>query len=210
MHFDQQSLSNIAPRYRAHLINSVTGYKSANLIGTRSAAGLPNVAIFSSVTHLGSNPPMLGFVFRPLTVERHTYNNLKTSGEFTVNHIHTGMIRQAHQTSAKYDAETSEFKACDFTTEYVDECKAPFVKESRVKMACSYLSEHRIEENGCVFVIAAIDSVYVDKEFIAEDGWLDLEKAETVAITGQDGYAKPTMLDRFSYAQPGKEPESLL
>lgn len=210
MHFDRKSLNNIDSRYRAHLINSVTGYKSANLIGTRSTDGVPNVAVFSSVTHLGSNPPILGFVFRPLTVERHTYNNLKALGEFTVNHVHAGMIRQAHQTAAKYDVGTSEFEACGFTTEYMDECKAPFVKESRVQMACSYLSEHQIEENGCVFVVGAIDSVYVDEELIAEDGWLDLEQAETVAITGQDGYAKPTLLDRFSYAKPGKEPESLL
>jgi hypothetical protein len=35
------------------LINSCTGYKSANLIATKSVDGAVNVAIFSSITHLG-------------------------------------------------------------------------------------------------------------------------------------------------------------
>lgn len=209
-HFDHEALNELPARFRAHFINSVTGYKSASLIGSVSPAGDTNLAIFSSVIHLGSNPPMLGFLFRPLTVERHTYRNIKETGECTVNHVHAGMIREAHQTSAKYDDTASEFSSCGFTEEYLDGCKAPYVKESRVKMACSYLSEHKIEENGCIFMVAAIKTVYVDEDIIAEDGWLNLEKAETAVITGQDAYAKPVMLDRFSYAEPGKEPESLL
>jgi flavin reductase (DIM6/NTAB) family NADH-FMN oxidoreductase RutF len=42
-----------------NLINSCTGYKSANLIATKSEDGAVNVAIFSSITHLGSNPALI-------------------------------------------------------------------------------------------------------------------------------------------------------
>ena len=52
---------------RLNLINSCTGYKSANLIGTKSVDGIENVAVFSSITHLGSKPAMLGFIVRPTT-----------------------------------------------------------------------------------------------------------------------------------------------
>jgi flavin reductase (DIM6/NTAB) family NADH-FMN oxidoreductase RutF len=45
---------------RLNLINSCTGYKSANLIATKSVDGAVNVAIFSSITHL-SNPALIGF-----------------------------------------------------------------------------------------------------------------------------------------------------
>lgn len=67
---------------RLNLVNCVTGYKSANLIGTCSENGTLNVAIFSSVTHLGSEPPLLGFILRPTTVPRDTYKNIKEIGIF--------------------------------------------------------------------------------------------------------------------------------
>ena len=80
---------------RLNLINSCTGYKSANLIVTKSENGVSNVAIFSSVTHIGSNPPMISFVTRPLSVKRDTYNNIKENGYFTVNHVTEEMIEDA-------------------------------------------------------------------------------------------------------------------
>ncbi|MGB3607238.1 MAG: flavin oxidoreductase, partial [Psychroserpens sp.] len=69
--------------YRINLINSCSGYKSANLLGTKSEQGIENVAVFSSVTHIGSNPPLLGFICRPTTVMRHTYENIKSTGFYT-------------------------------------------------------------------------------------------------------------------------------
>lgn len=62
-----------------------------------------NVAVFSSVTHIGSNPPMISFITRPLTVNRDTYNNLKENPFFTVNHITNNIISDAHHTSASHN-----------------------------------------------------------------------------------------------------------
>ena len=88
---------------RLNLINSATGYKSANLIGTCSTDGKENVAIFSSVTHLGSEPPLVGFILRPTTVPRDTYKNIRETDFFTINHITEEMIADAHHTSANYE-----------------------------------------------------------------------------------------------------------
>ena len=74
--------------YRLNLINSCTGYKSANLIGTCSNEGILNLAVFSSITHLGSNPALLSFIVRPTIVPRDTYKNIIDNKFFTVNHIH--------------------------------------------------------------------------------------------------------------------------
>ena len=62
-HFNTNDIQGFSKIYRLNLINSITGYKSANLIGTRSNSGEENVAIFSSITHLGSNPALLHFTF---------------------------------------------------------------------------------------------------------------------------------------------------
>jgi len=67
LHLRRQDFDDLDHLYRINLMNSCSGFKSANLIGTKSNDGIPNVAVFSSVTHLGSNPPLLGIVFRPVS-----------------------------------------------------------------------------------------------------------------------------------------------
>ncbi len=113
MHFTREQIDNLHHIYKINLINSISGYKSANLIGTKSNDGIPNVAVFSSVVHYGSSPPILGFVLRPTTVNRNTYDNIKENGFYTINHIHEEIIEDAHHTSAKYPANISEFDKTD-------------------------------------------------------------------------------------------------
>ena len=208
-HFSIDDINQMPSRYRAHFINSCTGFKSANLIGTISPDGITNVAIFSSVTHLGSNPPLLGFILRPTSVERNTYGNIKSNSFFTVNHINQNFIKEAHQTSAKYDGQTSEFKQTALNEEYLDNFSAPYVKESRIKLGCEYVNEYFLKENNCHFIIGAIKNIYIDQEIQAEDGWLNLEQAQTVSIDGLDGYALPQILNRFSYAEPHQSLKSI-
>jgi len=206
-HLALADINDLPSRYRAHLINSVTGVKSASLIGSISDDGKTNLAIFSSVIHIGSNPPLLGFILRPTTVERHTYNNIKATSEFTVNHIHTDMIDKAHQTSAKYESEISEFEAVDLDEEYLNDCKAAFAKSSRIKIACQYKNEYVIEENGCRLIIGEITDVYFDENIQSEDGFLDISKSESIGILGSDAYVKMDMLNRYEYAEPDKKLE---
>lgn len=207
-HYTKTSLSNLPKIFRLNLINSCTGFKSANLIGSKSQKGISNVAIFSSVTHLGSNPSMLGFIIRPTTVPRNTYDNIKKTGVFTVNHINSSQIKDAHQTSAKYETDISEFDKTNFEEEYIEDFFAPFVKDSKIKLGCKFVNEYHIKENDTILIVASIESLFVAEELIQEDGWLNLDKASTVAINGLDGYAKPSLLDRFKYARPNQETQS--
>ena len=55
LHYSRADIDQMDKIFRLNLINSCTGYKSANLIGTQSADGKTNLAVFSSITHLGSN-----------------------------------------------------------------------------------------------------------------------------------------------------------
>ena len=59
MFFEEADIFNLDKVKRLKLINSITGVKPANLIGTRSSDGITNLAIFSSIVHLGSNPPLI-------------------------------------------------------------------------------------------------------------------------------------------------------
>ncbi len=198
-------------RFRANFINSVTGYKSANLLGTVNQEGVTNLAVFSSITHLGSNPPLVGFITRPTVVERHTYANVKTTGFFTVNHIHAAIIEEAHQTSARYDTQVSEFDATGLTAEFIKDFKAPFVVEAHIKIACRYVNEYHIKENGTLLVVGAMEDIYLPEGIHdTEDGWIDLSKARGVTINGLDSYAEPQLLDRLQYAKPDTPTTSIL
>ena len=205
-HIDQQELKSYERIYRGNLVNSITGFKSANLLATRSKDGVNNVAIFSSVTHLGSNPALFSFVQRPLGHGvGHTYYNLKETGKITLNHVSRTLVERAHQSSAKYDASISEFEELNIELSERDGFNAPFVKESPVQIAAEYVNEYPLEENNCILVICKITDIFFKEEIQSQDGWLDLGKAGTVTINGLDGYATAQVDKRLSYAQVGKK-----
>ncbi|MGH1339584.1 MAG: flavin reductase family protein [Aureispira sp.] len=135
---DLEEMSHLS---RINLINSITGYKSASLIGTKSTAGHLNVAIFSSVTHIGSNPPLIGFIVRPTTVTRNTYDNIRETGFYTINHINQNIITDAHHTSAKYPENISEFDKTALNTEFRGDFLAPYVQEAVIKIGLAFREE---------------------------------------------------------------------
>ena len=208
--FSKDELSSMSKVPRLNLLNCITGYKSANLIGTLSENGTLNVAIFSSVTHLGSEPPLIGFILRPTTVPRDTYKNIKETGYFTVNHITSDMISDAHHSSASYEEPISEFDKTYLEPEYIANHQTPFVKGSPVKLYCKFLNEYIIKENGCLHIIASVEELYVDENLLHDDNWIQLDRGNVIAINGLDGYALPKIKDRFHYARPDQPTKSML
>ena len=204
MHYTRDQINNLEKIKKINLINSCSGYKSANLIGTISKEGITNVAVFSSVTHLGSNPPTLGFILRPTTVPRDTYKNILESGVFTINHIFENIIEDAHHTSAKYEEVISEFDITGLEDEYYNDCIAPFVKGSPVQMEMKFIEEYHIKSNNVIHIIAEIKNLYVKDDILNEDGFLDLAKGKVAAVNGLDAYAIADNNTRFNYQRPKK------
>ena len=201
-HFSKENINALAIRYKNNLINSISGYKSANLIGTKSKTEITNLAVFNSVIHLGSNPALLGFILRPTSIPRHSYQNMKEKGVFTINHINQDQIEDAHHTSAKYAENISEFDQTNLEAEYKADCLAPFVKGAPVQIACRYVNDYLIKENDTLLVVGAIEHLFIQNEMLHEDGWVQLDKGQVVAINGLDGYALPKLLARLPYARP--------
>jgi len=205
----KQNILDFEKLYRAAFVNSLSGFKSANLIGTISLKGKINLAIFSSVIHVGANPPLMGFLMRPVSVERHTYTNIKETNCFTINHINKEIFKQAHQTSARYERNISEFEACQLTPEYTETIKAPYVKESKIKVGLKFLEEQEIKSNGTMFIIGEIQEIILPDDATLTDGYVDIEKAGTIAISGLDSYHETKRISRLSYAKPGIKPKEI-
>ncbi|PWA05713.1 flavin reductase family protein [Flavobacterium laiguense] len=200
-HISKETISQMERIEKLNLINSCTGFKSANLIATKSIEGYTNVAIFSSVTNLGSSPSLIGFIVRPTTAPRDTYKNIMETGFFTVNHITIDMISDAHHTSANYGSEISEFDKTNLEEEYKDGINIPFVKGSPVQLYCKFVNEYIIKENDTIHIIASIEHIFYDEILEHKDGWLQLDKGNIVALNGVDGYFLPKLIDRFQYAK---------
>jgi len=204
-HINSREIEAMDRIYRLNLINSISGYKSANLIGTEEK-GYSNLAIFSSVTHLGSNPPLLGMVSRPNTVDRHTLDNLRSSGQYTINHIFEGITEQAHYTSAKFDKVESEFEHCNMEKEYFEGFSAPFVKQSPVKLGMKLVEEIPIKSNGTLLIVGEIEIASVAEELLTANGQLDLNRGEVVAISGLNRYHQVREIAQYPYARKEELP----
>ncbi|WP_418264066.1 flavin reductase family protein [Flavobacterium faecale] len=202
-------LEEMDSRKRINLINAIVGFKCVNLIGTVDDLDNENLAVFSSIVHLGSSPALIGFIARPDSVERHTLTNLVRSGVYTINHINTAIFEKAHQTSARYDAKVSEFDATDLKSEYKMDFKAPFVKESNIQIAMKFKQKIDIELNGTSLIIGEVVAIHYPEDCLCTDGFIDIEKAETITCSGLDSYHSTNRLSRLSYAKPDKALESL-
>jgi flavin reductase (DIM6/NTAB) family NADH-FMN oxidoreductase RutF len=194
-------------RQRAALINSLSGFKSLNLIGSISSSKITNLAIFNSVFHLGANPPLMGFIIRPDSVDRHTLQNILDTGYYTINHINELIHIKAHQTAARYPSDVSEFNAVDLTPEFIHSFIAPFVRESSIKIALKFKERIDVALNGTSIIIGEIQELYFPEECWKEDGYLDIEKAGTIAGSSLDGYHRTSIINRYSYAKPDKKLE---
>jgi len=188
-------------RFRARFINSLTGPKSVTLIGTRSSEGRSNCAIFSSVMHLGANPSLIGFIVRPDSVARDTLSNIVETQYYTMNSVSFSFKEQAHQTSARYSPEESEFSACGLNEEYRDDFQAPFVKESKLKWSMKLVRKVDIPENGTHLIIGEVLDVYFPESIWDDDGHLHLKGIDPAVVIGLDEYANLEDTCRYSYAK---------
>lgn len=210
LNLNSEGLMALEKNKRAHLINSLGGFKSVSLVGTTDKSGNANVAIFSSLFHVGANPPLIGLIFRPSPPERNTYANIIETGFYTINHINEAIYNQAHQTSARYDKGISEFEITGLNSVYKDSFMAPYVAESNIQLGIEFKEKIDISINNTTLIIGEIVQIYIPEDCLSTDGFIDIEKANTITCSGLDSYHKTVQLDRLSYAKPNQEITSLL
>ena len=200
MHFSKQDILNTSKINRLNLINSITGIKPANLIGTISKDGHTNLAIFSSVIHLGSSPALIGFITRPnKKVRRDTLNNILETNYYTINHVHQNFIEQSHKTSGKYKKEVSEFDMCNLTEDYLFDFPAPFLKESKIKMGLKLQNIINITDNQTKLILGLIEHIYIDDIALEDNGDINLQIINDVGIGGLNNYYKLEKIAHYPY-----------
>lgn len=201
IHFTQQDIASADKQYRTNLINCLSGFRMAVLVGTQNEAGQTNLAIFNSTTHIGANPPLIGLIFRPDSVDRHTLSNIRATGHYTLNTVSQKMMQAAHQTSARYAAEQSEFDACGLEACYSEKMKAPYVAESPLRFGLVLREELAIQANGTYLMVGEVQEIWLQPELLETDGSLRPDKAELLAVAGLDQYFTTNFLAQLPYAK---------
>lgn len=206
---ERTELEALPSRYRAQFVNSLSGYKSANLVGSANPQGQPNLALVSSVVHLGADPALLAHVTRPHTVPRHTLENIEATGVYTYNAVTCQMVPQAHHSAAKFAREVSEFEHVGLTPEYHPNFAAPAVVESPLSIGMELLELVPIKHNGTLLVIGQIRWVKYPQAALHSDGHLDISKLDLTAISGLDHYHSIASMGRLSYPEVEHPPTPL-
>lgn len=201
MILSRDDIDSMEKLQRVQLATSLPGAKPICLVGTQSDDGITNLAPFSSITHLGSSPMLIGMVTRPDTVDRHTLRNILQTKSWTLNHVHADIIEQAHQCSARYPTGTSEFSATGLTELFHKGTIAPFVSESRVRYALQLEDIIDIPTNGTKLIIGRVQLIEIIGQDLPSDGGIDLVQAGSVASTALDTYFTLNDLARLDYAK---------
>ena len=202
MYLNKDSIQQLEKVDRLNLINSITGISPANLIGTISKDSIENLAIFSSIVHIGSNPPLMGFILRPTKkIRRDTYENIIETNKFTINHINSDMVERSHYTSVKFDKNESEFQKCRLTAEYLNNFLAPYVKDSYVKIGLNLEDIQFITSNGCRLIIGRVERLYVPDSAIYKNGNIQLDLSNSIGVGGLNTYYSLDKIAEYPYAR---------
>ena len=202
MYLNKDSIQQLEKFNRINLMNSITGISPANLIGTISNDFIENLAIFSSIVHIGSNPPLMGFILRPTKKNRRdTYENIIETNKFTINHINSDMVERSHYTSVKFDKNESEFQKCRLTAEYLNNFQAPYVKESYAKVGLELEDIQSIKSNGCRLIIGRVERLYVPDSAIYKNGNIQLDLSNSIGVGGLNTYYSLDKIAEYPYAR---------
>lgn len=206
MRLEKNEIERLERKYRLNLINSLSGVKPVNLVGTRSRNKLDNLAIFSSVVHLGSNPAQFGFIMRPQNNELgDTYANIVETEYYTINHVSESFIEKAHYTSAKLERKQSEFDLMKIEKKFILDFHAPFVKNSAIKIGMQLIESIPLP-NGCIFVVGEVRLIEFPDESINDKGQIDLASYNCAGLSGLNTYYSLSKLATFPYVRTNEIP----
>jgi len=189
--------------YRANFINSLSGFKPISLVSTINSDGVANLALFSNIIHLGSDPALIGIVNRPREASPHTLGNIESNGHYTINHVHRSFVEAAHQTSAKYARDINEYVEVGLTPEYKENFSVPYVKESSVQYGLELSEIIPIKANDTFLIIGKLKHVFLDESIVSHDGFINIQRSGSMASLGMDAYYETIPVKRFKYAKVG-------
>lgn len=186
-------LSGVAPRPIA-------------LVSTVDGEGQHNLSPFSFFNAFGANPPVI--VVSPSYrgkdgTPKHTFENIRDTGEFTVSAVSYAMVEQISLASSDYERGVDEFAKAGFTKLPMDVVAPPGVAESPFIMECRLLQHVDTGGNpgsGNLMIAEVLRFHVRDSAFEGER--IDPRRLDLVARMGYNWYCRASGDALFELPKP--------
>ena len=209
--FDAAELS---ARESYRLMTSMVVPRPIAWVGTRSAAGVGNLAPYSYFQAVCSDPAtvVLGMGSRPDGRPKDSLRNILDTREFTISHVDQDLVEGMNASSAAWEPEFDEAVELGIEMAPLEGVAAPRVAKARAGMACRLtqvipLGMRAEGVPSSSLVIARVSAFWVEESLIQRDAKgrifaLDAEALDSVGRMGGLSYTRTR--ERFELERPGK------
>lgn len=192
---------------RQGILTAAIGPRPICFASTIDKEGKVNLSPYSFFNVFSNNPPIL--IFSPSrrgrdNTTKHTYENIKEVPEVCINIVNYPMVEQVSLASTEYEKGVNEFVKAGFTEIPSETIKPPRVKESPVSFECTVdrVIEMGTEGGAGNLVLARIQRIHLDTDFLNEDGKLDNTKLDLVGRMGANWYTRANRGSLFEIPKP--------
>ena len=198
-------------RFETAQLSGVEGYKlltglvvprPIGWIGSVSADGVHNLAPYSFFNAVSGNPPMVVFsAGHGDGVRKDTADNVKATGEFTVNIVTDTTVEAMNATSASLPPEVDEFEQAGLPPADSMFIKPKRVAEAKAQLECRLVNDMHIgaEGAGNWLFVGEVVAFWVDTDLL--DG-TRVDQAKLAAIGRHAGNFYSTTENLFEIVRP--------
>lgn len=174
----------------------------AVLVGCGETSGWkPNLITVAWAGTVCTNPPMLSVSIRP---ERHSFNIIRQTGEFTVNLPTVQQAKETDWCGVVSGRDHDKFKMTGLTAAPALNVSCPIVLECPVNIECKVTQTLKLGSH--TMFIAEVVGVQVSSELLDNRGKLRLEKAGLLAFMHGEYFALGPYLGHFGFSVRRKKP----
>lgn len=192
---------------RQGILTAAIGPRPICFASTIDKDGNVNLSPYSFFNVFSNNPPML--IFSPSRrgrdgTNKHTYYNIKEVPEVCINIVNYPMVEQMSLASTEYEKGVNEFVKAGFTEVLSDTIQPPRVKESPVSFECTVDQVIELGNEGGAgnLVLARIQRIHLNTEFLNDEGKLDNTLLDLVGRMGANWYTRANTESLFEIPKP--------
>lgn len=177
------------------------------LASTINTKGQVNLSPFSFFNVFSANPPIM--IFSPSrrgrdNTTKHTYENVKQQQEVVINIVNYAIVEQMSLSSTEYSEGVNEFEKAGFTQVTSEVVQPPRVGEAPISFECTVdqVMELGTEGGAGNLVIARVQRVHMQEQYLNDQGGLDTQKLDLVARMGESWYCRASGDALFEIPKP--------
>jgi flavin reductase (DIM6/NTAB) family NADH-FMN oxidoreductase RutF len=164
-------------------------------VGSESCSGNGNLAPYSYFGLVTMDPPTLMVSF---IGDKHSYDNIRETGEFVVNLISDGLAEVSTASAAAVPRELDEAALLGLATLPSRRIAPRRLAEAKVALECTRLSEVALHDARVVF--AEVVAVHADDAILDETGRIDTLSYRPVGRLGGSTYT--TVASHYRHVVP--------